>query len=274
VVYLACGRFLTEAEPWKMKGADEHRRPAIVRTTLEAVYAFMHFLAPVLPVAADSVFQKLHTPPRSVELLRNDFYNLTPGTQVDVGSILFEKILTASDEVPIQATGTNAKCGASVTKGAVPVVKGNPAVVEDPNQVSFTKMDLRVGPVASGLRAHYSIEDLLNRLVVVVCNLAPSKMKGFASCGMVLAVKSGSVDASVIELLDPPVDAIVGERVHIEGLVGVPLPSNRVKKLKIWEEVVADLRTDRGGVACWQERPLVTSAGPVTSRTLVESSIT
>ena len=35
-----------------MKGADETRRPAIVRTTLEALYAFMHLLAPVLPMAA------------------------------------------------------------------------------------------------------------------------------------------------------------------------------------------------------------------------------
>lgn len=48
-------RFLTSAEPWKMKGADESRRPAIVRTTLEAIFAFMHFLAPVIPLAAKKV---------------------------------------------------------------------------------------------------------------------------------------------------------------------------------------------------------------------------
>lgn len=49
-----CVRYLTEAEPWKMKGADEARRPAIVRTTLEALYAFMHLLAPILPIAAQT----------------------------------------------------------------------------------------------------------------------------------------------------------------------------------------------------------------------------
>ena len=47
-------RYLTEAEPWKMKGKDESRRPAIVRTTLEALYAFMHLLAPVLPMAGQA----------------------------------------------------------------------------------------------------------------------------------------------------------------------------------------------------------------------------
>ena len=35
-----------------MKGENESRRPAIVRTTLEALYAFTHLLAPVLPMAA------------------------------------------------------------------------------------------------------------------------------------------------------------------------------------------------------------------------------
>ena len=52
-------RFLTSAEPWKMKGSDQVRRPAIVRTTLEAIFAFMHFLAPVIPLAAKKVYSYL-----------------------------------------------------------------------------------------------------------------------------------------------------------------------------------------------------------------------
>ena len=52
-------RFLTSAEPCKMKGSDEIRRPAIVRTTLEAIFAFMHFLAPVIPIAAKKVVHTL-----------------------------------------------------------------------------------------------------------------------------------------------------------------------------------------------------------------------
>jgi methionyl-tRNA synthetase len=52
--YVIITRYLTEAEPWKMKGVDESRRPTIVRTTLEALYAFMHLLAPVLPMAAQA----------------------------------------------------------------------------------------------------------------------------------------------------------------------------------------------------------------------------
>jgi len=88
----ATNRFLTTAEPWKMKGDDESRRPAIVRTTLEAIYILAHFLAPVLPLAAEKIFSRLNTSPRVVGSLRPDFYNLTPGTPVTIGDILFTKL--------------------------------------------------------------------------------------------------------------------------------------------------------------------------------------
>jgi methionyl-tRNA synthetase len=90
---------LTEAEPWKMKG-DENaiRRQAIVRTSLEAVYAFMHFLAPVIPMAAQKVFDCLNTEPKSLHNLKNDLYNLVPGTPITVGDILFQKILTETEK--------------------------------------------------------------------------------------------------------------------------------------------------------------------------------
>lgn len=43
--------------------------------------------------------------------------------------------------------------------------------------------------VASGLREAYTLEQMQDRLVVVVCNLMPRKMQGFESAGMVLASK-------------------------------------------------------------------------------------
>ena len=94
----ATNRWLQEAEPWKMKGADEPRRVAVVRTGLEAVYIFMHFLAPFMPLAAQSIFKKLHTDPISIPNLKSDFYNLKPGAEVTVGSVLFSKIETQAEK--------------------------------------------------------------------------------------------------------------------------------------------------------------------------------
>ena len=95
----ATNRFLTSAEPWKMKSeADVPRRPAIVRTTLEAIYVFTHYLAAAIPLAADAIFSRLGTPPRPTCSLRGDFYNLTPGTPVTLGEILFSKIEESGPE--------------------------------------------------------------------------------------------------------------------------------------------------------------------------------
>ncbi len=88
---------------------------------------------------------------------------------------------------------------------------------EDTNQPEFTKIEIKVGKIikvwnhetadkllceqidlgeetgprdiASGLREHYSLEEMQDREVLVVCNLKPAKIVGFMSNGMVLAAK-------------------------------------------------------------------------------------
>ena len=92
-------KFLTEAEPWKMKGDDKaEARREVVRLTLEAVYVLAHFLAPIMPYAATAIFQKLGTPPEPLPTLRADLQNLRVGATVEVGDILFMKIEGGGEE--------------------------------------------------------------------------------------------------------------------------------------------------------------------------------
>ena len=71
--------------------------------------------------------------------------------------------------------------------------------------------------VASGLREYYTQEGMTGRLVIVVCNLKPRTMKGFASEGMVLCAKQGEG----VEFIDPPAGSKVGERVTCD-----PIPAD------------------------------------------------
>lgn len=116
----ATNKFLTSAEPWKMKGeADASRRAAIVRTTLEAIYTFSHYLAPIIPNATGEIFKRLNTPPKPTKYLRADFYNLVPGTPVTLGNILFTKI-EEDNETPTQPSSSssqNSKKSNENTKG-------------------------------------------------------------------------------------------------------------------------------------------------------------
>ena len=125
--------------------------------------------------------------------------------------------------------------------------------------------------ITSGLREFYELSDLQDKKVLVVCNLKASKIVGFASHGMVLAAKSK--DGAKVELIVPPDDAKVGERVFIDGLTGDPFSPAQVKKKKIFNVVSEKLLTAEGGVATWDGKEIKTSAGVCAATTLVGAPI-
>lgn len=294
----ATNRFLTEAEPWKMKGSDENRRAPIVRTVLEAVYAFTHFLAPVIPIAAQEVFNKLNSPPVSIFNLRDDFFNLRPGTIVTLGDILFQKIDIIIDDQKTSSSSNNnnSTIPSKNNKKSVP-----PVDESDVHVIDFTKVDIRVGQIvkiwnhetsdrlyceeidvgngdirqiASGIKSFYSSDVLLGRKVLVVCNLKESKFQGFMSYGMILAAKSE--DGQLVELVDPPIGSLVGERVFITPNQSLPEPfnSSKMKKMKVWESLISPfLKTNNDGVLCWKDFEVSTSIGYCSVKSLVQAAV-
>lgn len=84
--------------------------------------------------------------------------------------------------------------------------------------------------IASGLVAHYSLEEMIGRRLIVVCNLKPRNLVGFKSFGMVLCAVSADdgSGSSKVEFIDPPLDAAIGDRITGEGLIGEPLTSSQV----------------------------------------------
>lgn len=122
--------------------------------------------------------------------------------------------------------------------------------------------------IASGLRPYLTPEDMLGKKVLVLCNLKERKLVGFPSHGMVLC--ASNADHSVVKLVNPPVDAAIGERVTIpdfdfNGEDGAPFAENKVGKKKVFEKIAPFLVTSRYGVPEFLGRPFMTSAGVCTS---------
>ncbi|CAJ1955125.1 unnamed protein product [Cylindrotheca closterium] len=115
--------------------------------------------------------------------------------------------------------------------------------------------------IASGLRPFYKDEELLNRRVVVLCNLKSRKLVGFPSHGMVLC--ASNADHTNVETMEPPANAKIGERLEFEGISGDPEPENKVAKKKIFESVAPDLKTNSEGVCEWKGAMSKTSDGPI-----------
>lgn len=68
--------------------------------------------------------------------------------------------------------------------------------------------------IVAGLRDIYTTQDLLNRKVVVVCNLAPASLAGIDSQGMILVAEKKKVTKALVV----PGDLVVGERLIADGL--------------------------------------------------------
>ncbi|XP_078267749.1 aminoacyl tRNA synthase complex-interacting multifunctional protein 1a isoform X2 [Rhinoraja longicauda] len=123
--------------------------------------------------------------------------------------------------------------------------------------------------VVSGLVKHVPIEEMQNRLVVMLCNLKPSKMRGVTSQAMVMCASS----PEKVEILDPPCDALPGERVTFENYPGEPDKELNPKK-KIWDRIQPDLSTNEECIATYKGIPFVVRGmGVCKSQTMANSGI-
>jgi methionine--tRNA ligase beta chain len=133
--------------------------------------------------------------------------------------------------------------------------------------------------IASGLRHHYTLEEMQGRRVVVVANLKTKKLAGFASSGMVLCAAIASSDSNdtgdhkhgdeKVEFIEPPEGATIGEVITFEGLPPpAPWSGAQVEKKKVFQTCAQGMKTTEEGLAAWNGHVFMTTAGPCKSATI------
>jgi methionyl-tRNA synthetase len=211
---------------------NKEKRQAIVRTALEAIYAMAHLLLPFLPIGSKKIFAKLNTEPVTLEELKKlhaarPGHFLAVGTKVEAGGVLYDKSLSDAEIKDGAAAASkkkesHAEAQKRKKEKKLQDIANSKKSQEggDSNQPEFTNLDIRVGKIvkvwnhesadklfceeidlaeeegprqiASGLRGHYTLAEMQDRRVLVVCNLKAAKIVGFSSNGMVLAAKVSS----------------------------------------------------------------------------------
>ncbi|KAM9242688.1 tyrosine--tRNA ligase, cytoplasmic [Dugong dugon] len=179
-----------------------------------------------------------------------------------------------------------------------PVAKG-PAKNSEPEDIIPSRLDIRVGKiisvekhpdadslyvekidvgeaeprtVVSGLVQFVPKEELQDRLVVVLCNLKPQKMRGVESQGMLLCASIEGVSRKV-EPLDPPAGSVPGDRVFVKGYEkGQPDEELKPKK-KVFEKLQADFKISEEGIAQWKKTSFMTKLGHVSCKSLKGGNI-
>lgn len=116
--------------------------------------------------------------------------------------------------------------------------------------------------IVSGLVQFCSVDMLLNRDVVVLCNLKPRALKGITSFGMLLC--ASNTDKSQVEPLMPPPGSSVGSLMTFAGHKSEPAePGNRASKA--YDKVADGFYVDDKGQATYMGIPMMAPLGSCTS---------
>ena len=217
-------KYIDETTPWVL-AKDENGRErlqTVIYNLLEAIRICAVLLQPIIPETSDKIFAQLGTDLTSYDSI--EFGSLVPGTVCGESFILFSRIdekaffesLPAKDEPAVNKTEAPEKLPEIKFDDFMNIELRSAKVVEcekveKSKKLLKLKLDLgyETRQVVSGIASCYTPDDLIGKKVIVVANLAPAKLCGVESQGMILA--SGEEKIRVVFLSD---DTPLGERIR------------------------------------------------------------
>lgn len=211
-------KYLAETEPWKLIKTDENRVKTIMNIALQITCNLAIVSEPFLPFTSAKLFDMLHMPKLKWHAAKQTS-NMAAGHQINKDELLFAKIEDAEIQAQIDKLEASKKANASLGLAAIIAPAKAETTFDD-----FSKMDIRTGTileaervpktdkllklkidtgidqrtVVSGIAEWYKPEDIIGQQVSILVNLAPRKIKGIESQGMILMASNSAGELSFI----------------------------------------------------------------------------
>ena len=208
-------KYLADEEPWKLIKTDPERVKTVMYIALQIATALAVASEPFLPFTSEKLKRMLQLGAITWENLKtNTTELLKAGHRIGTAELLFEKIEDAAIEKQLQRL-ENTKL---VNKQEA---QANTEVTVAPQKElisydDFAKMDIRIGTIleaekmpkadkllilkvdtgidqrtiVSGIAQSFAPEEIIGKKVTVLVNLAPRKLRGVESQGMILMVEN------------------------------------------------------------------------------------
>ncbi len=221
-------KYLADTEPWKLAKTDMGRVATILNVGLQFVGNLSIVLEPFLPFTAEKMLRQLRLGKMAWEKI-GDMGLIGADHEIGAAELLFEKIddsaidaqLARLDRIREANKADNwkpAPVGETVDFGAFEKLDIRVGVVSECAKVPKSdkllvfKIDDGMGgrTIVSGIAKHYKPEELVGRRVCFVANLAPRKLKGIESQGMILSAEGADGALSVVA---PDSDVRAGSQV-------------------------------------------------------------
>ncbi len=210
-------KYLTETEPWKIFKTDPERVKTILNVSLQICANLAVLSEPFLPFTSKKLTEMLALGKLNWDDAgKGDL--LVSGHQLNKPEFLFERIEDAQIEAQIQ------KLLDTKTANEENNVKVNPQK-DNISFDDFVKMDIRTATIieaekipktkklikiivdtgidtrtiVSGIAEYYKAEEIIGQKVSVLVNLAPRKLKGIESQGMILMAENAKGELCFVE---------------------------------------------------------------------------
>ena len=227
VLFKRCNKYIDETEPWVLAKdeAKKDRLATVLYNLVEGITIGASLLEPYMPQTAEKIVAQLNTQIRSFDDIEK--FGLYPsGNKVtEKPEILFarqdvEEVVAKADEM-FEQRRKEAGIPAEEAKEeeAVIDIEAKPEITFD----DFGKMQFQVGEIVSceavpkskkllcsqvkigstkqivsGIRAHYTPEEMVGKKVMVLVNLKPAKLAGVLSEGMLLCAEDAEGNLALV----------------------------------------------------------------------------
>lgn len=234
----AANNYIAETQPWALAKdpANADRLNGVLADTAEAVRIAAVLLSPVMPASATEILRRLgdSTPASERRLDKDTAWRVSGEKQVLNAGALWPRIeadkgVNVTEENKAGEAGKAGEVSAAspVTPPAPPAQPAQPAPPALITIDDFMKIQLKVGKVLeaermpksqkllklkvdageaeprtilAGIAESYEPEAMVGKTIVIVANLAPRKMMGLESNGMVLAASPDGGAAIVLNV--------------------------------------------------------------------------
>jgi methionyl-tRNA synthetase len=222
-LFKRCNKYIDETMPWALaKDEDKKARlETVLYNLIESITIGTSLLAPFMPETAEKILAQLNTKPRTLEELEGYGLYQSGNKVTDKPEILFARL--DLEEVLAKAEAQkeeSADISENISDENVIDIEAKPEITYD----DFAKLQFQVGEIiaceevkkskkllcsqvkvgsqvrqiVSGIKAHYTPEQMVGKKVMVVTNLKPAKLAGILSEGMLLCAEDAEGNLSLM----------------------------------------------------------------------------
>ena len=227
-LFKRCNKYIDETEPWVLAKdeANMDRLSTVLYNLVESIATGASLLEPFMPATAKKIVQQLNTSVRSFEDCEK-FGLYESGNKVTAEpEILFARLKVEEVMEKVNAMYAERKAQAAGENGEA-AEEENVIDIEPKEEITFddfAKMQFQVGEIikceevpkskkllcsqvrigsqvkqiVSGIKQHYSAEEMVGKKVMVLVNLKPAKLAGVLSEGMLLCAEDAEGNLALL----------------------------------------------------------------------------